>query len=88
MTKLAQADRIMALPPKSWIMAMEPVAVVSTHVGGKINLPMGARVRLSFTTSSSAFGDTEDCVHVSFGLAEAACFEPVPNKTPEDRASR
>jgi hypothetical protein len=83
MTDLDRADRIMALPASSWIMAMEPVTVGDMQNGGKLTLPMGAKVRISCTTRLSAFGNTEDCTQVSFGMGEAACFEPVPKKIPK-----
>ncbi len=79
MTKLADADRIMALPAGSWIMAMEPVTVGDMQKGGPLELPMGAKVRISCTTRLSVFGQTEDCRRVSFGIWEAASFEPVKN---------
>ena len=73
--KLADADRIAALQAGSWIMAMEPVAVVPM-AGGTITLPMGSRVRISATTKGTVFGTTEQAESVMFGLAEAASFEP------------
>ncbi|MFN7185470.1 MAG: hypothetical protein ACK5VE_03755 [Alphaproteobacteria bacterium] len=77
-SKLADADRIMAVPPRSWVMAMEPVDV-TLMTGGRIALPMGARVRISCTTGTTgttAFGVTEQAQPVMFGLEEAASFEP------------
>jgi hypothetical protein len=76
-SKLADDDRIMALPPGSWIMAMEPVTVGDMQKGGTLTLPMGAKVRISSADGSSAFGVTEDCEWVSFGMQEAVSFEPV-----------
>jgi hypothetical protein len=83
MSDLDRADRIMALSAGSWIMAMEPVTVGDMQKGGTLTLPMGAKVRISCTTGSSVFGNTEDCRQVSFGMREAACFEPVPKKIPK-----
>lgn len=88
MTDLDRADRIMALPPRTWIMAMEPATVGDMENGGTILLPPGAKVRISLTTSTSAFGYTEDARHVSFGMLQASGFEPVPNKVPKDSPSR
>ena len=76
-TPLKHADRIMALKPGSWIMAMEPVAVTPMQ-GGLITLPMGARVRISATTQGTAFGTTEQAQSVMFGIEQCASFEPTP----------
>ena len=74
-TKLADADRIMALKAGSWVMAMEPVDV-TLMTGGRMTLPMGAQVRITSTNGHLAFGYTEQAQLVAFGLGEAASFEP------------
>lgn len=84
-TDLDHADYIMHLPHGAWIMAMAPVTVTDMRNGGTITLPMGARVRLSCTLATSAFGYTENAAHVSFGMAEAADFMPVPNRISKER---
>jgi hypothetical protein len=58
-------------------MAMQPVTVGDMQNGGTLTLPMGAKVRISCTTTLSAFGFTEDAESVSLGMQQAACFEPV-----------
>lgn len=78
-TKLADADRIMALKAGSWIMAMEPVDV-TLMTGGRMTLPMGAQVRISCATGTTAFGVTGQAKSVMFGLEEAASFEPTHDR--------
>lgn len=87
MSDLDRADRTIALPAGSWIMAMEPVTVGDMQNGGTLALQMGAKVRISCATGTSVFGLMEDCKQVSFGVRQAACFEPVPKKIPKSRAS-
>ena len=78
-SKLADADRIMALKAGSWIMAMEPVDV-TPMTGGRMTLPMGAQVRISCTTGLTAFGVTEQAKLVMFALEEAASFKPTHDR--------
>lgn len=75
MTALDHADRIMSLPSKTWLMACAPVQVTNMTQGGVIDLPIGARVRITCSAGLTAFALTEAAQSIAFGMEEAGAFE-------------
>jgi hypothetical protein len=78
MTTLAHADRIMAAKSGTWLMACAPVQVTNMNKGGVIDLPIGARVRITCSAGLTAFALTDAAQSIAFGMEDAAAFELSP----------